>query len=107
MSSQIQRLLYYDRELLRGFDFTDEQSYHLEMRRRLNLALHLTGIASGLELMAIADTGDQYCQYCVNPGMAIDGYGREIVLFDRYILSDDDFRTAHIKVGGSYAVCIS
>ena len=39
--------------------------------------------------------------------MAIDGYGREIVLFDRYILSDDDFRTAHIKVGGSYAVCIS
>ena len=104
MSSQIQRLLYYDRELLRGFDFTDEQNYHLEMRRRLNLALHLTGIASGLELMAIADTGDQYC---VNPGMAIDGYGREIVLFDRYVLSDLDFQTAHIKVGGSYAVCIS
>lgn len=104
MSSSIQRVLYYDREYLRDFDFTDEQSYHLEMRRRLNLVLHLQGIASGLELMAVADADGQYC---INPGMAIDGYGREIVLAERYVLSDVDFQTAHIQVGGNYAVCIA
>jgi hypothetical protein len=106
MSEQIQRVLFYDREYLRAFDFTAEQTYHLEMRRRLNIALHLKGIVSGLELMMVADTGNQVC---INPGMAIDGYGREIVLLDRYILSDDDFRIAQITVGGpgDYAVCIS
>jgi hypothetical protein len=104
MSDEIQRVNYYDRELLRGFDFTADQTYHIEMRRRMNLALHLRGIACGLELMAVADTGDQYC---VNPGIAIDGYGREIVLFDRYVLSDDDFRAAKIRSNDTYAVCIS
>jgi hypothetical protein len=104
MSDTIERVLYYDRELLRGFDFTADQTYHIEMRRRLNLALHLRGIASGLELMPVADTGGLFC---VNPGMAIDGYGREIVLFERYVLSDDDFLTARIKTGNTYGVYLS
>ena len=36
MSNQIERLRYYDGEYLRSYDFTDEQAYHIEMRRRLN-----------------------------------------------------------------------
>ena len=32
----IKRLHYFDRQFLVEADFTDEQQYHLDMRRRLN-----------------------------------------------------------------------
>ena len=51
MSTDIERLRYYERQYLQSSDFTDEQTYHLEMRRRLNLALHLWGIVKGLQLL--------------------------------------------------------
>ena len=43
----IKRLRYFDNQFLVEADFTDEQKYHLEMRRRLNRALHSFGIAAG------------------------------------------------------------
>ena len=44
MSSPIERVRYYEGEYLRSADFDAEQSYHIEMRRRMNHALHLHGI---------------------------------------------------------------
>ncbi|MGY1636824.1 hypothetical protein ACI78V_09240 [Geodermatophilus sp. SYSU D00742] len=69
---------YHHGQNLSSALFRSEQEYHLTARERHNLTAHEWGIALGLEL-----TGD-----AVGPGVAIDGYGRELVLpvrtqFDR------------------------
>ncbi len=107
MSTTIQRLRYYEREYLRAFDFVAEQFYHMEMRRRLNLALHLWGIVEGLELKKGAVVQGAPDQFYVSPGMAIDAYGREIILSAPYVFSDDDLRNNQISTGGIYSVWIA
>lgn len=80
----VKRLNYFDGQFLRPKDFSDEQSYHIEMRQKHNGMLHTWGIADGLT--PSADTGAT--QIKVSPGFAIDRYGREIVL-ESDSLSDD------------------
>lgn len=89
MSTDIERLLYSERQYLRSFDFTAEQSYHLEMRRRLNLALHLWGIVYGLELLQGEVVQGAPVQCYLSEGMAIDAYGREIIVPAKHLLSED------------------
>ena len=50
----------------------------MAMRRRHNLALHSWGIVAGLEPRMIPAPGSN--SLIVDTGMAIDGYGRELVL---------------------------
>ncbi|HEV8345121.1 MAG TPA: hypothetical protein VGQ16_01040 [Vicinamibacterales bacterium] len=71
----IKRLHYYDQQFLVEADFTAEQRYHLDMRRRLSRVLHTFGIADGLE---VARTGTR--QVTVRAGTAIDNTGRELVV---------------------------
>jgi len=92
MANNIERLNYYEREYLRSFDFIAEQNYHLEMRRRLNLALHLWGIVEGLDVKPADVIPGVPQQFYISPGMAIDAYGREIFLFEPYLLSEEDVR---------------
>ena len=104
MATQIERLRYYDGEYLRSFDFEAEQNYHLQMRRRLNMGLHLPGIAEGLEIKSSTDSGITSCW--ITPGMAIDGFGREILVtapkvFD---LSDDAFKSNRVNPPGDFSV---
>ena len=89
MSTDIERLLFYERQYLQSLDFTAEQNYHLEMRRRLNLALHLWGIVYGLELRKGEVVPGAPEQFYVSEGMAIDAYGREIVLSAKHLLSNN------------------
>jgi hypothetical protein len=107
MSSNIERLHYYDREYLRSFDFIAEQRYHMEMRRRLNLSLHLWGIVEGLELLQGVLTQGAPPQFYVSIGMAIDAYGREIVLFAPRAIDEDDLRDNRITGPGRYDVWIA
>ncbi|HEU5013498.1 MAG TPA: hypothetical protein VFT66_13325 [Roseiflexaceae bacterium] len=72
---QISRVRYYDQQILRTSDFVDEQAYHLAQRRRHNIGGHIWGIVSGLELDMDPEEG-----LIVQPGMAVDGYGRELIL---------------------------
>lgn len=69
-----QRLNYFDHQFLRVNDFTDEQAYHLGMRRAHNRMLHTVGVAYGLDLLAAGSAVK------VTAGVAIDGQGRELVL---------------------------
>jgi hypothetical protein len=71
----VKRLHYYDQQFLVEADFTDEQKYHVDMRRRLNNLLHGFGIAQGLEVIR---TGAR--QVTVKAGGAIDRNGRELIL---------------------------
>lgn len=71
----IKRLHYFDHQFLVEPDFTDEQKYHLEMRRRLNRVLHTFGIAEGLQVVKKTNK-----IVTVRPGVAIDQLGREMVI---------------------------
>jgi hypothetical protein len=68
------RVHYRERQLLRSNDLTDEQNYRLVTRRRHNIAHHGWGIVTGLVL----EIGPDCPQ--VQPGMAVDGYGRELIV---------------------------
>lgn len=70
----IERMNYFKGEFLHEEDFKIEQKYHIDMRRRHNWRLHTRGIVYGLTVAP--GTG----KVIIQPGMAIDGEGREIVL---------------------------
>lgn len=84
-NDSIARVRYFNQQFLRAKDFDDEQSYHLKMRRRHNIAHHIWGIVNGLQITKEPDG------IFVQPGIAIDGYGREIVLKNRVQISETEF----------------
>ena len=71
----IKRLHYFDHQFLVEPDFTDEQNYHIGMRRRLNRLTHTFGIAEGVVVTKLANKAVR-----VSPGAAIDSSGREMVV---------------------------
>jgi hypothetical protein len=94
-STDIERLNYYEGEYLGALDFTAEQEYHRDMRRRHNVGQHTWGIVSGLDLALIPNGqtsgGIAQVDVYVQPGMAIDGFGREIVVLNQTQLTQELF----------------
>jgi hypothetical protein len=78
ISDDIKRLNYYEKQFLGARDFRDEQGYHIEMRRRHLIAHHSWGVVAGLEITEDANSKI----WSLQPGIAVDGYGREILVFD-------------------------
>jgi hypothetical protein len=80
--NSVERLNYYQRQHLGAQDFIDAQNYQRDMRRRHNLGPHLWGIVVGLELVEreVEGGGDER-EVIILPGVAVDGYGREIIVF--------------------------
>jgi Chaperone of endosialidase len=76
MAGPIKRLNYFDHQFLRAQDFSDEQTYHLEMRRLHNSLFHSWGIATGMQVTFTAGTSVA----SVAAGTALDAAGNEIVL---------------------------
>src|SRR4051794_9030788 len=72
------RARFDDRQFLQAADLRVEQQYHREMRWRHNLGLHSWGVVAGLRV-SVPDANGRG-QAAVQPGMAIDGYGRELVV---------------------------
>ncbi len=79
----VERLNYFQRQFLGAEDFNAQQDYHRSMRRRHNLAHHTWGIVAGLELFSQRQEGRTGAQVDIflMPGMAVDGFGREIFVF--------------------------
>jgi hypothetical protein len=98
MITTIDRVHFYERQYLRSFDLTAEQLYHIEMRRRLNLSLHLWGIVDGLDLRPSDVVPGLPQAYHVSRGMAIDAYGREIVVPLDYPLTQADLERNRIQL---------
>jgi len=71
----LKRVHYFDHQFLKVHDFQAEQDYHLEMRRRHNRMLHGWGVVDGLQ---VQQKGQR--DITIDPGMAIDNLGREIIL---------------------------
>ncbi len=99
----ISRVNYFEGQYLRTQDFTDEQNYLLAMRRRHNIAHHTWGIVRGLELCWDSISGNQFI---IRPGIAIDGYGRELIMAQGQIIqvkvfdnNDSDILDVYIVYG--------
>src|SRR5437773_11481416 len=71
----IKRVHYFDHQFLQVDDFTLEQDYHKEMRRRHNRLFHTWGVADGLAV----DFPAGGASVTVGEGTAHDGQGRELV----------------------------
>src|ERR1700722_14092325 len=77
----ILRLHYYERQYLGAADLEDQQTYLRDMRRRHNIGHHTWGIVAGLDLVETPVPGDPTAvNFFIQPGMAIDGFGREIIV---------------------------
>jgi hypothetical protein len=70
----VTRVRFREGQVLLARDLNDEQAYHTAMRRRHNISHHTWGIVRGLLL------AEQERRFYVTPGMAVDGYGRELVV---------------------------
>jgi hypothetical protein len=70
---------------LRAADLAAEQSYLVAARRRHNIGQHGWGIVQGL---GIRDTPDLVV---VQPGVAVDGYGRELIVTAPVTIPSDVF----------------
>ena len=77
MSDSRSRVHYFDDQFLRTQDFSDEQEYHVAAHRRHNIAHHVWGIVVGLEL--VVEEGAAFLE----PGVGVDGFGRELVVANR------------------------
>jgi hypothetical protein len=80
------RVNYFDRQFIRLAELKDEQAYHLEIHRRHNLSHHSWGIVIGLEIVK-----EQDGRPALRPGLAVDGYGRELLLLERRVINREDF----------------
>lgn len=77
---QLARNSYFTGKLLVERDFTDEQRYFLGKVRRHNQALHGTGVACGLKVVQHPNPGCRNQYVLIEPGIAVDCCGREIVV---------------------------
>src|SRR4029453_14648821 len=91
-SGGIQRLNYYNRQFLGVEDFKDQQDYHRDMRRRHNVGPHTWGIVAGLDLRQADVPGSPgEVDVTLEPGLAVDGFGREIVVLEPLLLTAELF----------------
>src|SRR5581483_4391855 len=88
----IARVRYFDGQFLRAVDFEAEQAYDRDARRRHLLAHHTWGIVVGLELVEAPIAGQtDYVDVILNPGAAVDAYGRELVSYHTIRLDPSAF----------------
>lgn len=87
--AELPRVRFRERQPLTAADLNAEQAHRLALRRRHNAGQHGWGIVTGLDLLWDARG------LIVESGMAIDGYGRELVLPEPVLIE----HAALIKVG--------
>jgi hypothetical protein len=79
----IERLHFFQFQYLGAEDLSAGQAYHRDMRRRHNLGPHSWGIVTGCRIVEKDREGDApFVDIYVLPGIAVDGYGRDIVVLE-------------------------
>ena len=77
------RVYYVERQRLTAADLKSEQEYLIGLDLRHKLSQHMPGIVRGLRIRRVSD------EFQVEPGIAIDSFGRELVLQEAEPLSID------------------
>ncbi len=94
------RVRYFSGRLLTAREFGDEQSYDIVVRHRDDVASDAWGIVTGLDVDQHED-GSLF----VSPGMAVDGFGRELVLREAVSIGEDTLREAGASSADVWLVC--
>lgn len=76
MGQSLSRVHFREQQTLHAADLRDEQAYRLALRRMHDRLPHRWGIIAGLELKA------QGRDAVVQPGLAVDGYGRTLLVLE-------------------------
>lgn len=79
----VPRVQYRERQILQAADLQDEQQFLLDTLSRHTLNAHSPGIVRGLAIHVDADSGP-----VVDPGIAVDGNGRQLVLWQTESLAN-------------------
>lgn len=100
MSTRIERPLFFENQILGAADLTASVEHSRGQEARHHRYLHLWGIAYGLELSAedAKENGEEFKKITVSAGMAIDGWGREIVVQSE-ALSENTFAQLQLTAG--------
>lgn len=86
-TTDISRVRYSEGQYLTAADFQTEQDYHRRSIARHQLGGHTHGIVVGLDLVETPDPADAtLVDVHLAPGLAIDGYGRQLVSLRRATL---------------------
>ncbi len=89
----MERVRYFNRQLLTAADLQTEQDYFLDRHQRLNLRSYGVGVVSGLRVSV--ENGEIH----VRPGVAIDPQGNEIVVKEtRVLLSPIERASASLTI---------
>jgi hypothetical protein len=101
MADRIELPIYYEDQILGAADLTAAVDLSTGQLARHERYLHTWGIASGLELQSAPKStaaGDAYADVTLTSGMAIDGWGREIVVAEDELLNPSAFADANVFV---------
>lgn len=99
----VTRNIVAEGQILRAAQLNELGDIPRARAERHNRLVHRWGIVSGLTLTAEESedvSGNVYARIFVEPGMAIDGHGREILLTERLELNARRFR---LRIGNSVA----
>ncbi|MFZ0771193.1 MAG: hypothetical protein WCA49_08060 [Candidatus Sulfotelmatobacter sp.] len=95
----VKRLNYFTHQFLREQDFQAEQAYHVALRRQHNRLLHGWGVVEGFDVRKKSER-----EIVIDPGIAIDNLGREIVLATPVVRDFSNFeRSSHGYATIAYA----
>ncbi|WP_157217417.1 hypothetical protein [Flavisphingomonas formosensis] len=83
-ADSIERVNFYQYQYLGAEDLQALDAYHRDMRRRHNLGPHSWGIVTGATIAEVPREGDDpFVDIVVMPGVVVDGFGREMVIFEQ------------------------
>lgn len=74
---------FYFGKLMKAQDFETEQSYFNEKRWLINRMVHGWGVVCGLDVNPLEDESNKLTKVSIEPGLAIDCHGREIIVCKR------------------------
>jgi len=102
---------YVDGKMLTAADLVQEQRYHMGQRQLLNWTLHGNGTVCGLKIVAHPDTENRNRAVVIEPGLALDCCGQEIVVAEPTVLEladwiENDAELA-TRLNGGNDLCIA
>jgi hypothetical protein len=101
MSNSIERPVFFEGQILSANDLNTAVQYGRNQQARHERYLHLWGIAAGLELSGKDKKdaqGKAYVEVTASAGLAIDGWGREIVVPEDVPLSESLFDDLNVAI---------
>src|SRR5882724_1773128 len=91
MSATIERPSFFEQQILAADDLDAQVDYSRNALARHERSQHIWGVVEGLALTK--DTNG----FTVGPGIAVDGTGRQIVVEDTFLFTNQDFNDAGVQ----------